>query len=550
MKKLFVTIPAAIIGACLFATQLTLAPVAFAYPHPGGLYSLNQINLVKANAAANKSPWKSAYDVLIAKAKWLQPEKPSAVATFYVPAYYSDPVGHTAASAILQDDVKAAYLSAVAYALTGTASYGNKAIEILNNWAYTNTAIGADDSSLVMSYAGIGFIQTAELMSTYEGWGNSDKAKFKEWVSGVFINQVATPNKNRTNNWGAWGVFDAISAYRFLDDSTNVLNSISLLQSKIDTQIAQDGSLPEEVSRGAGGLRYTYFYLAPLTAAAQIALESEGIDLFNWISPQGKTIKSALDFLLYYTQNPAKWPYYANPATPTAVEAWPYNLFEAMTDFYPDPAFDALASARRPIMETGHHYAWTFPTLMKSERSLVNETFDGMTVGSAPTGWVITNSQDSSTTVSNVPGAADKALKITDTNITGASLAHKLFAPQTGIVTAQWSFMQQTIFPYAKFGLRSGAVFATEIYTAGSNLAYRDSSRHYVMIQSFTPGTWYTVKIVANPMTDKYDIYVNGLLKVVDAPFANPVSSFNSIAFYGGWEPTGTVYINNVGLLK
>ncbi|BBH24115.1 hypothetical protein Back11_54600 [Paenibacillus baekrokdamisoli] len=549
IKKLFITLSAAIMSTFFMVTQFTLAPTAFAYPHPGGLYSQQLIDEVKINAVSS-NPWKIASDTLIAKAKWLQPEMPSAVATFYVPAYYSDPAAHTAASAILQDDVKAAYVSAVAYVLTGNASFGNKAIDILNNWAYINTDIGGDDSSLVMSYAGIGFIQTAELMLNYSGWGAADKAKFKEWVSVVFLNKVANPNKLRTNNWGTWGLFDAISAYRFLDDSPNVLSSITLLKSKIDAQIALDGSIPEEVNRGVGGLRYSYFYLAPLTAAAQIALEAEGVDLFNWISPQGKTIKSALDFLLYYMQNPVKWPYYSNPTLPTATEAWPYNLFEAMSDYYPDPTFAAFASTRRPIMETGHHYAWTFPTLMKSGRSLVSETFDGMPIGAAPTGWIVTNSADSSAVITSISGNEDKSLAISDTNTAGASLVHKLFPTQSNIVTAQWSFMEQTVFPYAKFGLRSGATFATEIYTAGSNLVYRDASGTYITIQSFATNTWYTIKIVANPMTKTYDIYVNGLLKIANAPFTNPVSSLNSIAFYGGWAPTGMVYINNVGVMK
>ena len=239
MKKLFVTLPTAFISAFLFVAQLVQAPLTFVYPHPGGLYSRSQIDLVKTNVNASKSPWKPAYDELIAKAKGLQSETPSAVSTFDVPGYYSNSYGpYEGIGLLLQDDVKAAFMSAVAYVFTGTASYGDKAIEILNNWAYTNTDIGGDDSTLVMSYAGVGFIQTAELMNNYSGWLAADKKKFRGWVSTVFLNKVANKNKNLTNNWGAWGVFDAISAYRYLDDSKNVTNSISLLQSKIDMQIA------------------------------------------------------------------------------------------------------------------------------------------------------------------------------------------------------------------------------------------------------------------------------------------------------------------------
>lgn len=535
--------------AMLFALQL-LASTAQAYSHPGGLYSQSQINRVKSKVNANVRPWKPAYDVLIAKANWLSNEKPSAVKTFYVPGYYFDPAGHVSASSALQDDVKAAYVSAIAYVLTGTASYANKTVEILNNWAYTNTELGSDDSTLVMTYAGVGFIQAAELVSPFSGWNEADKAKFKSWVSNVFLKKAADPNKDRTNNWGAWGVYGAISGYRYLDDSVHVRGEIDRIKSKIDSQIALNGSIPEEIRRGAEGLWYTYFYLSPLTAAAQVALEAEGVDLFNWISPRGKTIKKALDYLLYYTQHPSKWPYYSVPNLPAAAETWPYNLFEAMSDIYPDPGYAAFASSRRPVMETGHHYAWSFPTLMKGDRTLVDETFDGISTGALPAGWLVTNSKKANAAVVGMPTASNKSLKITDSNTAGASLVRKSFPAQTGIVSAQWSFMQQSYFSNVKFGLKSGSIFATELYTAGSNLVYRDNIGRYITIQPFKTNTWYTIGVIANPKTSTYNIYINGFLKRANAPFSNRAASLDSFGFYSGWSQKGAFFINNVGLRK
>ena len=90
--------------AMLVVLPLLASPVQ-AYSHPGGFYSQSQIDGVKAKVKANIRPWKPAYDVLIAKAKWLSNEKPSAVNTFYVPGYYSDPAGHVHASSNLQGDV-------------------------------------------------------------------------------------------------------------------------------------------------------------------------------------------------------------------------------------------------------------------------------------------------------------------------------------------------------------------------------------------------------------------------------------------------------------
>ncbi len=548
-SSLFRKITIATIASLLFI-PISMIGEAFAYPHPGGLYSQALIDSIKSNVKANLSPWKPAYDSLVAKAKWLQTEVPSAVQTFYVPAYYSGPAAHIAASALLQDDVKAAYVSAAAYALTGTNSFADKAIEIMNNWARVNTGVGGDDSSLVMSYAGVAFIQSAELLQNYSGWNASDKAQFKSWVSDVFLDKVANANKMRTNNWGMWGVLGSISAYHYLDDPAHVRSEIDLIKAKIDAQIASNGAITEEVKRGASGLQYTYFYLAPLTAAAQVALDSEGVDLFNWVSPQGKTIKSALDYLLYYMQHPSSWPYAANPELPSASDPWPSNLFEAMANYYPDPAYEAFAASKRPLMQTGHHYAWTFPTVMKSTRTLVSETFDNMPTGTPPVGWTVTNSTDSSASIVNVSQDKLLSLKITDTNANGASLVQKNFTAQSGTVTAQWSVMEQALFPYAKFGLKSGTNFAIELYTAGPNLAYRLNNGNYINVQSFKPNTWYTIKVTANILTNSYDIYVDGILKASNVVFTNPASTINGIAFYGGWGPTGTVFIDDVGVIK
>jgi len=37
-----------------------------------------------------------------------------------------------------------------------------------------------------------------------------------------------------------------------------------------------------------------------------------------------------------------------------------------MSDEYGDKQFEAYAAQRRPIMNTGHHHAWTLPTLLKT----------------------------------------------------------------------------------------------------------------------------------------------------------------------------------------
>ena len=191
-------------------------------------------------------------------------------------------------------------------------------------------------------------------------------------------------------------------------------------------------------------------------------------------------------------------------------------------------------------METGHHYAWSFPTLMKGNRILVDETFDGTPAGTLPSGWLITNSNNTRAAVLGMTAGSDKSLKITDSNVDGASLVRKTFPAQSGTVSAQWSFMEPSYFSKVKFGLKSGANFATELYTVGSNIVYKDNLGRYITIQPFKTDTWYTVAVIANPKTSTYNLYINGFLKKANAPFSNRVTSLDSFGFYSGWSQKGT----------
>nr|WP_231891332.1 alginate lyase family protein [Paenibacillus swuensis] len=213
------------------------------------------------------------------------------------------------------------------------------------------------------------------MLKKYGGWSTEGKTAFANWVDTVYIAKVANYIKNHENNWGDWGTYGAMAAYYYRDDTVNLNNEITRLNGKIDKSIAADGSMPKETARGDGGLRYTYFALAPMTAAAHIAKEATGTDLFQWTSPSGRTLKSALDYLLYYLKNPGQWPHYTNPGVPDTTAMWSYDLFEAMSSYYDDPDYESYAAERRSIIYVGHHYAWSFPTITKVGIKLVDENF-------------------------------------------------------------------------------------------------------------------------------------------------------------------------------
>jgi hypothetical protein len=335
--------------------------------HPGGLYTKSQIDFVVAQVHSGQQPWAAADEQLMAAANRLRSWQPHTTAFYVTPGYYKGAAAFFAATNGITHDADAAYVNAVAYRLTGDASYADCTVRILRAWAHDNTGVATtDDSQLSMAELGTGFIESAELLTGYAGWSDADRTSFRNWIHTVYLKQSADPIKDRTNNWGEWGTFGAVTADYYLDDAAGFAAETARLQQHIDQALSSDGHMPDEVSRGESGLWYTYFALAPMTAAARVIENGGGPNLFQWSSPSGKRIKVALDVLLAAVQDPHNWPAGVTPKGPNPTKDWwPYDLFEAMSDEYGNKQYDAYAAQRRPIMNTGHHHAWTFPTLLK-----------------------------------------------------------------------------------------------------------------------------------------------------------------------------------------
>jgi beta-galactosidase len=178
--------------------------------------------------------------------------------------------------------------------------------------------------------------------------------------------------------------------------------------------------------------------------------------------------------------------------------------------------------------------------------TLVSDNFDSGIIGSPPAGWTVTNDASTSCTVEAVPSASDKSMKFYDNNAVSAyTRASKTFIAQTGQVTAEWKLMMASG-NYPRFFLCSGATVAVEMYVVGTNLIYKNSAGTNITIQGITTNTWYTVKVIANPGTDTYDIYVNGTKKITGAQFRNVVSNIDNILFGSGVGYVSTSYVDSV----
>lgn len=495
---------------------LVAPPAAWAYSHPGGLYTSAQYDFVATKVQANAQPWKAAYDKLIVDANAWLAETPSAVATWTVPNAYSDPAGHTAARTLMMNDAKAAYACALAYRFTGTAAYANKTRDLINQWASVNTSIAGGDGPLVTAYAAVGLILSAELIKGYSGWAAADKAQFVSWVNAVFIPKVLSIAQ--TNNWGDWKNFALLAAYHYTDDTADFTTTVSAVKNQIDTSLHVTGYLPDETTRAENSLWYHYFALAPLTAAAQFVYNTTGEDLFNWTSGSGKRLRTAVDYLFYYSQNPGAWPWHANPNFPNPLgsTSWPLNLFEAMGGVYGNASYTAFVQGYRTItgpFNSGnyHHFAWFYPTLMRDVLQLgtggaVWNLFEDE-MDNYAAGWGTAGSPGSVTQGAGFVTVVDSS----STNGNYFFLTRSGFTPPAPPFTLEVRGKARTAGTTNEITVRSGSYGVSLFITHGT--AGLAKNREGSPTKSFTLNTTiahlYRLVVHANAT---YDLYVDGAL--------------------------------------
>jgi hypothetical protein len=352
-------------------------------PGVGLMHTAAQLEFMRAHRA--QEPWQSAYAQLLgSNAEPALSKTPNPMADFDVPGGYSDPSGQKAAKDRLRQDAFAAYALALGYQLADTSAkrneYGLKATEFLDAWASVNTKVSGDDGDLVLMYAGVTMLYAADLLMNFDGWPGDHRSAFTLWSSTVFWNS-AHEIKDHANNWGAWGTLGAIASAALVGNGPTLAEETESLKQRIDESIDDNGELPEENKRTNSGMWYTYFALSSMTASAWILENVKGVDLFSYVSPNGHSLKLALDRDFFYAQHPDQWPYLlpdgiqgelwrllypcADQLELPHVNGWPGPVFEVMSDVYQVPEWESWLASARPLMGSD---AWIYVTLMRQKQ--------------------------------------------------------------------------------------------------------------------------------------------------------------------------------------
>ncbi len=211
------------------------------------------------------------------------------------------------------------------YYFTGNEAYANRAVLLLRTWFldpatrmnpnlnYAQAVLGVntgrgtgliDDRGLPRLLDGV------TLLSGSQALTNQDREGLRKWFSD-YLNWLETSKNGNDesaakNNHGSWFDQQITGIALFLGDKTEARKVAQTAATKrIALQIQPDGSEPLELVR-TKSFSYSVF---DLTALEWLAVEARhvGVNLWDYRSPQGGSIRASLDFLLPYAEGEKTW---------------------------------------------------------------------------------------------------------------------------------------------------------------------------------------------------------------------------------------------------
>ncbi len=279
---------------------------------------------------------------------------------------YKDPKHHEAdkGSNTFSRDALASFRLALAYRITGEERYAVGAVRLIRAWSDGLKVIEAkhQNTSLNVSVFMPCFIIAADLLSRSPSFTPADRTAFNGFLRNVVLaSDSAGLCMKRTNNWANFGTLLAMTAGSYLDDRNLFDRGVARWKQLVEMQMDADGTLREEVSRpggsdkspGAMGLWYSNFSLFPATLAAEVA-RVNGVDLYGYTTPSGKSLRLAYVRLLPWIKDPRSFPYYkgsGDPAKLTGIFLIPY--FEMLVPRWPEPGAADILRSHRPV-RTNH----------------------------------------------------------------------------------------------------------------------------------------------------------------------------------------------------
>jgi Alginate lyase len=221
----------------------------------------------------------------------------------------------------------AVHALALGYELTGHEEYAARATLLIRAWfldpathmnpnlRFAQAVLGVNDGrgTGILDARGLPDVTDAiAMLQDSKSWTSADEAGMKSWFSQYYTWLTTSKNGGdeaaAKNNHGSWDDFQTVGIALYLGKQDDARAIITTAQTKrVALQIQPDGKQPLELRR-TKAFSYSVFNLEALTRLADFG-NRIGVDLWKYRSPDGGSIRAALDYLVPFALNDQHWSY-------------------------------------------------------------------------------------------------------------------------------------------------------------------------------------------------------------------------------------------------
>ena len=252
------------------------APASFR--HPGLLHTQEDLARIRQRVAAGEEPWKSGFEALqkncYSRADW-RLNGPCETVT--------RGGKNTPGNPQMVNDGNAVYQNALMWCITGETNHAQKALQILNAWAYTLKRVDGPEKQLGAGLSGFKFVNAAELMRyTYAAWPTNDVAQCERMFHDALYPAVENFATFANGNWDAASIKTMLAIGVFCNDAALVDRAVGYFRSgsgngRLTHYVVNETGQAQESGRDQ---QHVQLGLGLLAETCEMAW-NQGIDLYG-----------------------------------------------------------------------------------------------------------------------------------------------------------------------------------------------------------------------------------------------------------------------------
>jgi len=245
----------------------------------------------------------------------------------------------------------------LAYYLTGKEAYAERAAHQLRRWfldpatrmnpnlKYAQMVKGKNEGSrwgIIDTWPLIHVVDGVALLEGSKSWTAADTSGMQKWFAD-YLAWLRTSDLGRAeavaNNNHAVYYDVQVADFALFTGQTNLAREVlaEVGSRRIQTQIEPDGAMPVELAR-TKSLSYTLFNLSGFFTLARLG-ESVDVDLWNYRTADGRSLRGALDWMVPYATGKKPW---THKQITKATFAPMVTLLRQAANAYQEPAYEML----------------------------------------------------------------------------------------------------------------------------------------------------------------------------------------------------------------